>query len=149
MADDWLVRTVPAQPMVIKPASIHLVSGHDQAANSVVGSDPACLWLAPRRALVVAFDHAVTPDGEFVSDVTDGQTVFALANPDDIIAMATTLDPALLAPGLCAQTLFAGVKALLWRRGDMMLVHVDRPLGNYLATWLAKAGSALQGHPSS
>jgi sarcosine oxidase gamma subunit len=149
MADDWLVRTVPAQPMVIQPASIHLVSGRDQAANSVVGSAPASLWLAPKRALVVAFDRAVTPDGEFVSDVTDGQTVFALANPDDIIAMATTLDPALLAPGLCAQTLFAGVKALLWRRGDMMLVHVDRPLGNYLAAWLAKAGSALQGHPSS
>ena len=149
MAEDRLVRALPAQPMLIRPASIHLVSGGDQAANSVVGADPASLWLAPGRALVVAFDRAVTPDGVFVSDVTDGQTVFALADPDDIIAMATTLDPALLAPGLCAQTLFAGVKAVLWRRGDMMLVHVDRPLGNYLAAWLAKAGTALQGHQFS
>ena len=140
MVEDWLVRASIAHPV-----SIHLVSGGDQAANSVVGDDPAWLWLAPRRALVVAFEHAATPAGDFVSDVTDGHSVFALADADDIIAMATSLDPALLAPGRCAQTIFAGVKALLWRHGDAVLLHVDRPLGNYVAAWLAKATTALQG----
>ncbi len=149
MAENWLVRTAPAYPTVIAPASLHLVSGGDQAANSVVGDDPARLWLTPKRALVVAFDHAVAPDGDFVSDVTDGQTIFALVNADDVIAMATTLDPALLAPGLCAQTMFAGVKALLWRRGNRVLLHVDRPLGNFVAAWLAKAATALEGQQPS
>ena len=112
MAEDGLERAPTAHPM-----SLHLVSGGNQPANSVVGDDPAWLWLAPRRALVVGFAHAATPSGDFVSDITDGQAVFVLAHPDAIIAMATSLDPALLAPGCCAQTIFAGVKALLWRRG--------------------------------
>ncbi len=145
MAEDWLRHAAISHKAVIAPASIHLVSGGDQAANTVVGDEPARLWLAPGRALVVGFDQAAAPDGDFVSDVTDGQAVFALIDADDIIAMATTLDPALLAPGLCAQTIFAGMKVLLWRRGDAILLHVDRPLGNYIAAWLAKAGTALEG----
>jgi len=142
MAEPWLVRTP-----ISHPASIHLVSGPEQAPNSVVGDDPAWLWLAPRRALVVGFDRAAGPEGEVVSDITDGQAVFVLSNPEDIIAMATTLAPALLAPGRCAQTIFAGVKVLLWRRGDTTLLHVDRPLATYIAAWLAKAATALQGPP--
>ena len=149
MVDGWLLHADLVLPAVITPASLHLVSGGDQAANTVVGDDPVWLWLAPRRALVVGFARAAVPVGGFVSDVTDGQAVFALANADDIIAMATSLDPALLAPGLCAQTVFAGVKALLWRRGDTVLLHVDRPLGPYIAAWLAKAGTALEGNPPS
>ncbi len=147
MAEDWLHHAAISHTAVITPASIHLVSGGDQAANTVTGDDPARLWLAPGRALVVGFGRAVAPDGSFVSDITDGQAVFALTNADDIIAMATTLDPALLAPGLCAQTIFAGVKGLLWRRGDVILLHVDRPLGTYIAAWLAQAGTALKGNP--
>ena len=145
MAEDWLRHAPIAYPGGIIPASIHLVAGGNQPANTVVGDDPARLWLAPGRALVVGFRHPVVPDGGFVSDVTDGQAVFALADADDIISMATTLDPALLASGFCAQTMFAGVKVLLWRRGDAVLLHVDRPLGNYLAAWLKQAATALEG----
>ena len=147
MAEDWLHHAAISHKAVIMPASIHLVSGGDQATNTVAGDDPARLWLAPGQALVIGFAQAVAPDGGFVSDITDGQAVFALTDADDIIAMATTLDPALLAPGFCAQTIFAGVKVLLWRRGDVILLHVDRPLGNYIAAWLAQAGTALEGRP--
>jgi len=145
MAEDWLVHAPIAYLGMMTLASIHLVAGGDQPANSVVGDDPAHLWLAPGRALVVGFERAAKPDGDFVSDVTDGQAVFALSRAEDILAMATTLDPALLEPGLCAQTVFAGVKVLLWRRGGTMLLHVDRPLGNYIAAWLTQAATALEG----
>lgn len=145
MAERWLRHAPVLYPAAITPASIHLVSGGDQVANTVVGDDPARLWLAPHRALVVGFGQVVIPDGDFVSDVSDGQAVFALAGADDILAMATTLDPALLAPGLCAQTMFAGVKSLLWRRGNVVLLHVDRPLGNYIAAWLAQVATAFEG----
>ena len=134
-------------PNVIGPASIHLVSGRGQAANTAEGQDPVSLWLAPDRVLVVGWTRPAEVAGAFVSDITEGQVVFRLAGPNvaALLAMATSLDPALLAPGRCAQTLFAGVRGLLYRHGDGLCLHVDRPLARFVADWLAQAETAFEG----
>jgi len=134
-------------PNVVTPASLHLVSGPVQAPNTAEGDDPVTLWLAPDRVLVVGWAQPAEVTGGFVSDITDGQIVFQLSGPNvaDVMAMGTTLDPALLAPGRCAQTLFAGVRALVYRRGDAVCVHVDRPLARFVADWLAQTATAFAG----
>jgi heterotetrameric sarcosine oxidase gamma subunit len=120
-----------------------LVSGTDMPANAIEGSDPYALWLAPGHRLVVG---GAVPDGTFVSDVTDGMVVIELfgTRTDDILAMGCPLDLASLAPGRCAQTLFAGVKVLLYRRGDAVRLHVERPLAHWLLDWLRQAATSVE-----
>ena len=146
-----LARLRFSAPNVVVPASLHLVSGRVQAANTAEGHDPVSLWLAPDRVLVVGWAQPAEVEGAFVSDITDGQVVFRLSGPNiaDLLAMATTLDPTLLAHGRCAHTLFAGVRALLYRYGDGVCLHVDRPLARFVADWLAQAATALEGSVSS
>ncbi len=136
---------------LITPTAIHMLSGRDQPANTARGDDPVSLWLSPGRVLVVGFTDATPPAGNFVSDLTHGQAVFRLTGAAlaDILAMGTSLDPALLAPGHCAQTLFAGVKTLLYRHGEALHLHVDRPLAAFVAAWLAQAATALEGFSPS
>lgn len=115
----------------------------DQPANSVQDRDGGIvLWLAPDRALQIG---GTLPDG-FVSDVTDGLAVFELVGPraEEILAMGSTLDPALLAPGSCAQTLFAGLRAVLYRRDDALRCHVERPFAAYLYRWFETTLTALR-----
>lgn len=120
-----------------------LVSGAEGAPNTIEGNDPYALWLAPGRRLVVG---GAAPDGAFVSDVTDGLVVVELSGPrmDELLAMGCPLDPATLAPGHCAQTLFAGVKVLLYRRGDAVRLHLERPLAAWLLDWLRQAATSFE-----
>jgi len=120
-----------------------LVSGAELAPNSVDGSDPYALWLAPGRSLFVG---TTPPDERFVSDVSDGLVVIDLGGPrsDQILAMACPLDPAALAPGRCVQSLFAGVKVLLYRHGEALRLHVERPLAAWLLDWLRQAIGAFE-----
>ena len=145
-----LARQSFTAPNVVTPDSLHLVSGRVQAPNSVEGTDPVSVWLAPDRVLVVGWAQPAVVAGGFASDITDAQVVFRLTGPhcNDVLAMGTSLDPALLAPGRCAQTLFAGVRGLLYRHGDAVCLHVDRPLARFVADWLAQAATAFEGATS-
>ena len=131
----------------VDPASVHLLSGVAQPANTLHGDDPLTLWLAPGRVMVVAFNVRVLPPGDFVSDITDGQAVWRMSggNVDAVLAMGTSLDRALLAPGHCAQTIFAGVRALLYPHDSGMYLQVERPLAAFVADWLKQAATALEG----
>ena len=115
--------------------------GPELAANAVGGDDPCWLWLAPDRCLVVAYQPAPPPQAEFVTDMTDGLAVFAVS--EDLLAMGSTLDPALLRPGTCAQTMFAGVRVVLLPRPDALHLFVERPLAQFLADWFRQAATAL------
>src|SRR5258708_6318657 len=74
-----------------------------QEPNRVAGEVAYAVWLAPERWLVVSDDRkagelaaALQDDaaGGFVSEVTDGLTVFELAGPAvrDLLAMGCSLD---------------------------------------------------------
>lgn len=129
---------------VIDVGGQFLVSGVDIAANTIEGIDPYTLWLAPERCLVVG---GSAPRAEFVSDVSEGLVVIDIsgARTDDVLAMACPLDPASLALGHCAQSLFAGVKVILYRHGDALRLHVERPLASWLLDWLRQAIGAFEG----
>ena len=63
----------------------------------------------------------------------------------EIVAVSTTLDPTspVLAPGRCAQTLFGGVKVVLYAYGDGFRLHAERQFSAFLLEWLRQAASAL------
>lgn len=131
------------------PGALFLVSPPpvDLAPNELRGAGPCWLWLAPDRALLAGATAA--PEG-FVSDISDGLATFDIIGPRaaEIVAMGGTLDPAgeVLAPGRCAQTVFAGVKVVLYAQGSRAHVrlHAERSLAAYLLAWFTQAVSALQ-----
>ena len=134
---------------LVEPGAISFATGAvpDLSPNERRGTGPWWLWLAPDRALLIG---AATPPDGFVSDVTDGFATFEITGPGaaDIVAMACTLDPAgpLLAPGRCAQTVFAGVRVVLYADGsrENFRLHVERPLAAWLLEWFTQAVSALR-----
>jgi heterotetrameric sarcosine oxidase gamma subunit len=83
----------------------------------------------------------------FVSDMTNGLAVFEIAGPRaaDIIAASCTLAPSgpELAPGHCAQTVFGGVRVILYVRDGRFRLHVERQLAAFLLEWFSQAASAL------
>ena len=127
----------------VEPGGIWLVSGIVIAPNSV---DAGRLWLAPDRVLVVA-DTAPdgAPVGAFVSDVTDGFVVLDVigANWTALLSMATTLPPEALAPGHCAQTVFAGLSLLLAGCDGGIRIFVERPHAAWLLDWFQQAVTSL------
>jgi heterotetrameric sarcosine oxidase gamma subunit len=129
---------------VVDVAGQFLVSGVEMPANTIEGDLPYSVWLAPGRRLTVG--RAVA-DGEFVSDVGDGFIVIDISGPraDEILAMASPLDPAVLTSGRCAQTLFAGVKIVLYRHAGALRLHVERPLAAWLLDWLRQTIGAFEG----
>jgi len=130
-------------------AQFYVTGGPALAPNARAGDDPYSLWLAPDRTLVVYEMQPGTPAGSFVSDVTDGLVVFDITGPraGEIIAASTTLDPSspVLAAGSCAQTLFGGVKVVLYAYNDGFRLHAERPFAAFLLEWLSQAASALKG----
>lgn len=134
---------------LVDPGRLFLVTdpASDLAPNERRGDRPYRLWLAPDRALLVGADAA--PAG-IVSEVTDGLATFEIAGPRaaEIVAMGCTLDAhgAVLTPGRCAQTAFAGVKAVLYAYGsrEAFRLHAERSLAAYLLEWFMQAASALQ-----
>jgi heterotetrameric sarcosine oxidase gamma subunit len=147
LAREPMVANIDGNGIAVRVADVggqFLVSGVDVLPNTIDGGDPYAVWLAPGRRLVVG---SAVPDGEFVSDVSDGFVVIDIsgARTDEMLAMASPLDPASLASGHCAQTLFAGLKIVLYRRGDALRLHVERPLAAWLLDWLRQATSAFEG----
>ncbi len=129
------------------PAQFLVTDAPPLAANALVESDPYSLWLAPDRTLVVYETARGQPRGRFVSDVTDGLVAFEISGPraGEIASVSCTLDPGgdILAHGRCAQTLFGGVKAVLYRHGEGFRLHAERPFAAFLLQWLCKAVTAL------
>lgn len=148
-AADPAARAPGVTVRLVDPGRLFLVSPPpaDLAPNEVRGAGPWWLWLAPDRALLVG--AAAAPEG-FVSDASDGLATFDVVGPRaaEIVAMGGTLDPhgSVLAPGRCAQTLFAGVKIVLYAHAsrEHFRFHVDRSLAAYLLEWFTQAASALQ-----
>jgi heterotetrameric sarcosine oxidase gamma subunit len=132
---------------VLAPAAQFYVTGTVQAPNTIADIQPYSLWLAPDRTLVVYENQRGTPQGAFVSDVTDGLTMIELvgARAGEIVAMSTTLDPTstILAPGRCVQTLFGGVKIVLYAYGNGFRLHAERSFAAFLLAWLRQAASAI------
>jgi hypothetical protein len=120
-----------------------LVTGeHVLAPNSIANIDGgyAC-WLAPRRRLAVT---GVKPNG-FSSDMSDGMAIFTIDPLRDslFLAIGCALAPAALEEGRCAQTMFAGLKLLLYRRHGLIHLHVERPLAAHLLLWFRQTETAL------
>lgn len=132
---------------VLRPAVQCYVTGAGPtlAPNTMQGDDPCWLWLAPDRTLFVAHAPHAAPGEGFVSDISDGLIAFEIADAV-LIAMSCTLDPfgPLLAPGRCAQTMFGGIKALIYPSGAAWRVHAERQFAAYLLEWFAQASSALR-----
>ena len=147
-AGDPVAGAPGARIRVLDPAGQFLVTGGQALApNMLADRDPYSLWLAPDRTLVVCESTRTTPVGAFISDVTDGFALLEIAGTraGEVIAISTTLDPeaATLAPGRCAQTLFGGVKVVLYAYGDGFRLHVERQYAAFLLEWLSRAASAL------
>ncbi len=136
---------------VLDPAAQFYVTGTAQAPNTIADIHPYSLWLAPDRTLVVYENQRGTPQGAFVSDMTDGLILIELVGPraGEILSASTTLDPTstVLAPGRCAQTLFGGVKVVLYAYGNGFRLHAERSFAAFLLEWLRKAASAIGESP--
>jgi hypothetical protein len=120
---------------LVDPGVLRYVSGAALAPNTMVDG---VLWLAPDRALQIGGD---TPAGS-VSDITDGLATFEIDGPGaaDLLAMGCTLDVATaLVAGRCAQTVFAGVRVVVYRHGAVFRLHVERSLAAYLLQWFQRA----------
>ena len=147
-AGDPAARGEGASVRVLDLPAQYFVTGAPQlAANTLVESDPYSLWLAPDRTLVVYETARGQPQGRFVSDMTDGLVAFEISGPraGEIVSASCTLDPRgdILARGRCSQTLFGGVKVVLYPHGDGFRLHAERPFAAFLLEWLRKAVSAL------
>ncbi len=123
----------------VEAGRIWLVSGVEMPANTVAGGQ---YWLAPGRVLVVG---GAVPEGALVSEVGDGFVVLDIggARWREILAMAGTLPAGALEPGMCAQTLFAGVRMLIAGRDGGIRVFVERPLSAWLLDWLRQAATSF------
>jgi len=133
---------------LLDPAAQFLVTGAPfLEPNTLADRHPYSLWLAPDRTLVVYENERGLPAGGFVSDVTDGLLLVEIVGPraGEIIASGTTLDPTsmVLAPGRCAQTLFGGVKVILYAYGDGFRLHAERSFAEFVLAWLRQAATAL------
>ncbi len=129
------------------PGQFYVTGAPPLAPNTRTDGDPYSLWLAPDRTLVIYEARHGVPEGGFVSDVTDGLLLVEIVGPraGDIVATSTTLDPtsSVLAVGRCAQTLFGGVKVVLYAHGDGFRLHAERQFAAFLLEWLRQAATAL------
>ena len=147
LAHEAVTASIDGNGIAIRVAEVgsqFFVSGSDMPPNTIDGAEPYVVWLAPERCLVVG---GAPPGGKFVSDVSDGFVVIDISGPrtDEVLAMACPLDPASLTSGRCAQSLFAGVKVILYRHGEALRLHVERPLAAWLLDWLRQAISSFEG----
>ena len=111
----------------------------------------SCAWTEPRAWLVLGAAGAL-PDGALpmAIEVSDRYASLRLqgARAWEVLAAGTGLDPAALAPGRCAQTLFAEeiivfVQRLLGAEPDYRVL-VEAPLAAFLTGWLRTALAAAE-----
>ena len=126
--------------MPVEAGRMWLVSGVDLAANTVVAGRH---WLAPGRVRAVGGE---VPEGALVSEVGDGYVVLDMtgARWREVLAMGTTISAAAVEVGMCAQTVFAGVRLLIAGRDGGVRLFVERPLAAWLLEWLRVAVTSLE-----
>jgi sarcosine oxidase gamma subunit len=113
--------------------------------NEIASGDPYAIRLARDRALVVSarpipIGSGWDAAGYGMTVMTGGYHVFAFSGSGigDLLARATTLDPASTGPSAAVR--FAGADAIVYRHGaDALRVHVERGLAPYLWQWLTVA----------
>ena len=134
-----------------------LGTGLPTEPNTVVDGDGVgALWLGPDEWLLItppnmesqlieSLRGALGDIFAAVTDVSGGQTVISLQGPHarDILTKGCSLDlhPRVFGPGVCAQTLIAGV-AVTIRQVDetpSFDLIVRRSFAEYLALWLEDA----------
>ena len=123
----------------VEAGRMWLASGVEMPANTVAGGQ---CWLAPGRVLAVG---GAVPEGALVSEVGDGFVVLDVtgARWGAVLAMAGTLPAGARGDGMCAQTLFAGVRLLIAGRDGGIRLFVERPLAAWLLDWLRVAVTSL------
>ncbi len=126
--------------------------------NTTAAGAMLAIWLGPDEWLLLADRQESGPlvaelqaelTGHLASvvDISTGQTVIRLRGPStrDVLARgcALDLDPAVFAPGACAQTLLARAQVLLLAvdAAPTVDVIVRRSFAPYVAAWLEDAGS--------
>ena len=111
----------------------------------------SCAWTEPRAWLILGETGAL-PDSTLpmAIDVSDRYASLRLqgARAWDVLATGTGLDPATLAPGRCAQTLFAEeivvfVQRLAGAEPDYRLL-VEAPFATFLTDWLRPVLAAAE-----
>lgn len=154
---DWTDAVIARANWTARPVlglSQALVSGDIGAAlrahapeAAVVGlwepakTEPVAVRIARERILLVGSGPLAIPSGWnggwAASPADDAWFVVDLEGPtvDEVIREGTAAD--LHASSRSAAILFAGVQALLYRRGDQHArLHVEMPFGPYLWRWL-------------
>jgi heterotetrameric sarcosine oxidase gamma subunit len=120
-------------------------------------TEPYAIRIGADRALLVAatLDH-VEPGhsawhaaGFAATDLGAAMLVLALEGPEApaLLARGTGVDLMASPPpsGGSAAMLIAGVRAIAYRHGEGLRLHVDRPQAPYLWRWLQTAETALDG----
>lgn len=123
--------------------------------NTAAGDGPRALWTAPLEWTLIeasptqlaALQAALAGSLWHYADLTDGRAGFVIAGAQaaDLIESECPLELRALAPGTCAQSLFAGVGVLIDRpsREEGFRLYADASLADHLAAWLAAAADGL------
>ena len=102
--------------------------------------------LARNRALLVgqaaSAEASGYADGLASTPMTGALAVLELSGPNSFEAVqrASAIDFRKASP--CAALNFAGVTSILYRKGDVLRLHLDRGLVPYMMDWLRSCGAA-------
>ena len=151
------LRGDPEDAAFLKMVQGVLGAGLPTEPNTVVeGDDVAALWLGPDEWLLItpsnmeyqlmeSLTEALIDVFSAVTDVSGGQTIISVQGPHagDVLGKGCSLDlhPRVFAPGLCSQTLVAGVAVTIRQVDDTPSFDliVRRSFAEYLALWLEDA----------
>lgn len=145
---------------VIAAASAALGAALPTTPNRAAGEAPRALWTGPLEWTLVgspperlsALEAALAGSIAHLANLTDGRVGFRIAGPAaaELIESECPLDLHALAPGDCAQSLFAGVGVLIERREgeDGFRLYADASLAAHLEAWLAAVAEGLAGRGS-
>ncbi len=141
--------------LAIPSHAVMVSNGHPSIPPNRVENLSLCkaFWLGPDRMLAISEHGRI--DAEFfgkdalVSDITDGIALFHISGPcwREIFVRGSAENPdgGMLDTGLCAQTLFAGLDALVHCAGpEHLVIQIERPLASFFSLWLIEATKAAQ-----
>lgn len=131
----------------------------DLEPNRTCGSDPVQFWLSPVERLIVsctwpaaalraAVATACAASAEIVTDVSCASAVLRVSGAGAVEALASDcaldLDGAEMAPGCCAQIVFAQTSVLIHRLPAAWDLYVERPALTFVHDWIVRAAGALK-----
>lgn len=127
----------------------------DLPPNHASGTEPTHFWLGPDERLIVSTSLSraalldtlrpfADPQREFFTDVSSALAIVRVGGRGALSLLATDctldLEGGELAPGRCAQTLFAQTSVLVHRRADVegYDLYVERPTLQFVHDWLQR-----------